>query len=352
MKRFALAICFVLAVITPTVSQAVSYRATLLDPLANFSKSTAYGINESGVVVGKSSTSANGGKNRACVWEGLSVRDLGTLPGGSNSGAYAINKDGVIVGWSDTSEGRPHACMWDASGIHDLGMLLYSYEGWAYGINDSGLAVGECHLTGGYYTPCLWQDGSPQALPMLVPGGNSATAKAINDSGLIAGYYNQGQGPIPCMWDTEGIHLLPHTSNTCSVYDINESNVIVGTDNYKACLWDQSGQHYLTTSLQNSQCSAKCINDSGQIAGSILAIVGDGWEQKHACVWNNGISYDISPTSTSVSEASDINNRGQIVGYSTSPNGDRACLWEPVPEPSSLLAILCGVAGLAWRRRR
>jgi hypothetical protein len=46
-----------------------------------------------------------------------------------------------------------------------------------------------------------------------------------------------------------------------------------------------------------------------------------------------------------------INDAGQIVGESD----HHATLWEPVPEPSSILALAAGLAGaggLALRRRR
>jgi probable HAF family extracellular repeat protein len=52
-------------------------------------------------------------------------------------------------------------------------------------------------------------------------------------------------------------------------------------------------------------------------------------------------------------EALGINISGQIVGSSTTGAGNgHACLWEPVPEPSAILALLCGLGGLAWRRRK
>ena len=54
--------------------------------------------------------------------------------------------------------------------------------------------------------------------------------------------------------------------------------------------------------------------------------------------------------------AYDINDSGLVVGDSwlSSPGDDRAVLWNPVPEPSSLLVLGSGILALAGmvRRRR
>ena len=53
--------------------------------------------------------------------------------------------------------------------------------------------------------------------------------------------------------------------------------------------------------------------------------------------------------------ARSINNNGWIVGESYDASGnDHAVLWEPVPEPGSILALLFGISGMGgiMRRRR
>ena len=45
--------------------------------------------------------------------------------------------------------------------------------------------------------------------------------------------------------------------------------------------------------------------------------------------------------------ANGTNDNGWIVGYSTDALGfEHAVLWMPVPEPSSILALLCGIGGM------
>lgn len=78
------------------------------------------------------------------------MTDLDGLPGNTNgSYAYGINNTGQIVGFSDTSKGN-HAVMWHNGVLTDLNSLI-GVSGddsgkWrlieAYGINDHGQIVG------------------------------------------------------------------------------------------------------------------------------------------------------------------------------------------------------------------
>jgi probable HAF family extracellular repeat protein len=82
--------------------------------LAGDSQSMALGINDSGWVVGWSSTSADPSADRhAFIWrpETGVMQPLGSLAGGSTSAAYDINDNNLIVG---EAEGR--AVIWDLDG--------------------------------------------------------------------------------------------------------------------------------------------------------------------------------------------------------------------------------------------
>ena len=93
---------------------------------------------------------------------------------------------------------------------------------------------------------------------------------------------------------------------------------------------------------------AYSINDSG------LAV---GHSGDYAVVWQqNGNVNKLACSAYMCSEALGINSDGWVVGSVTDLNGLRqAVVWQTVPEPSSLLALLSGFAGIgliAWRRRR
>src|SRR5690349_19736556 len=53
--------------------------------------------------------------------DGVTVTDLGTLPGGSSSWAQGINAAGHVVGYSHDASGRQRAFLWTANGgMRDL----------------------------------------------------------------------------------------------------------------------------------------------------------------------------------------------------------------------------------------
>jgi probable HAF family extracellular repeat protein len=107
--------------------------------------SYATDVNNAGQIIGHASL-ASGFEHAFVTTVGGAMIDLGTL-GGSSSYAYGINTLGAIVGYSwiagDTSE---HAFLYYHGKLTDLNSLLASNSGWtlnqAYGINDAGDIVG------------------------------------------------------------------------------------------------------------------------------------------------------------------------------------------------------------------
>ena len=127
---------------------------------ASFSQSHARAVNDSGQVVGWSNLNPD---FHAVGWQPVTgdlgsfhaISDLGDLPGGANqSEAYGVNDLGQVVGRSSASgNGGPdgfHAFLWDGvNGMTDLGDLPggrdYSF---ATGINNSRSGGGGCRCRG------------------------------------------------------------------------------------------------------------------------------------------------------------------------------------------------------------
>ncbi|MDX2153357.1 MAG: PEP-CTERM sorting domain-containing protein [Bryobacteraceae bacterium] len=144
--------------------------------------STAYGINNSGWVVGTVETSGG-------VFRGFLA-----LPGGgivSNIGNYAmaVSDAGHVAGHVRGSGGWLQAFVWQNGQLVRLGTLggLMSF---GYGVNAAGWTVGYSNRADGSIAAFLYRDGILYDLNALVPELNGwllQTAYAINNNGQIVG---------------------------------------------------------------------------------------------------------------------------------------------------------------------
>jgi len=149
--------------------------------------SSAYGINNSGTVVGYGSLAS--GNFGAFVWTPQSgMQQLGTF-GGPNSYATGLNNNGEVIGYASLSSGYEHAFSAVGAVMTDLGTLGGS--SFAYGINDSGEIVGYSWPTGGENTHAfLYVNGMMIDLNSLIPSGSGwqlLEAYGVNNTGQIVG---------------------------------------------------------------------------------------------------------------------------------------------------------------------
>jgi probable HAF family extracellular repeat protein len=190
---------------------------TALPLLSGDVDGAAYGVNGRGVIVGISGDYWHG---HAVMWRNSKVLDLGTLgdqasQASRTSAAYSINSQGVIVGSSDT--GAPdsrHAVWWDTSGqVHDLGTLAGAKRSWAKAVNNKGIIVGESERAAGDSTTraVAWVDGVVRDLGVL-PGYTQSTASAINRSGTVVGNADDGNRTMAVVWP--GLNRAPRDLNT------------------------------------------------------------------------------------------------------------------------------------------
>jgi probable HAF family extracellular repeat protein len=309
-------------------------------------QSWALGINASGDVVGTSMDSNF--VYRPTLWpaDGSAPRDLGSIDGDYRGpSADAVNTAGDIVGMADNGTAQGPT-LWPAGGgaPRNLGSLP-GLNSFVYAINDAGDVVGESGLpSGGAYRATLWPAGGPpQELASL---GEQSTAWAINSAGTIVGVsYSNGGGSVATLWQGGGgppRHLgFPAGATWCSARGINDGGDVVGSCQGPvgvpagAILWpaDGSPPRYLETSGGD----AIAINNAGDIVGSIRVGAED-----HAAYWpadGSGMQDLGTLPGHSRAVAKGINSSGRIVGFSESFSGMdiRAVVWEPVPEqPQSI----------------
>jgi probable HAF family extracellular repeat protein len=266
-----------------------------------------WGINNNRQVVGNADTI--GGYGRAVIWDSVyGLTDLGTWKYGSS--AASINESGAVVGAGSIDPLQAHAFYWTRStGAQDIG-TLGGLNSEAFGINNIEQVVGSSDTTDGATHAFIWSlGGTMEDLGTL--GGRNSRALGINNNGQVFGV---------------------------SEIDDTTSGMF---------LWDKdNGMREVFRWSGGDAYNPTAINDNGWIVGSVRnAAMGYS-----AFVWdpNNGLSILGS------GEAYDINNAGQITGVLCDPDW-RAVLWNPVPEPSSILALVGGIAGLggfALRRKR
>jgi probable HAF family extracellular repeat protein len=323
---------------TPKTWDAMGNRIDL--PLLGGSVGAAMGINDSGLIVGRTSTATSPSNNFVAVaWDptgtSYTVRALAQLGAFPYSSAMGVNNAGYVVGYSHNQtvaaywvDGHPtsstRATLWtgpNQSTVVDLGLPGETTSA-AFAINVHGQIVGDSQQPSAHSRAILWTEGVPQDLGTL-PGGFHSYARGINDHGVVVGKAQTSDGLQAFVWQDGAMSQLPNLGGTLSwAWDINNDGLIVGYSNERAVIWE-NGQLFDLNSLITG------IPTGSHNSGLVLK------------------------------EAYAVNEMGWIVARGTALNAERAYLLIPVPEPSAvvLLVTAAALSGLAWgcsvlRRRR
>jgi probable HAF family extracellular repeat protein len=192
--------------------------------------STAFGINDAGVVVGSSNVGPL--DKHAFVFKDGKMTDLGTLPNGSFSEAKAINDAGVIAGASSYDQIHVHAVLWTDKGMVDIGAL---------------------------------------------PGGENSRAQAINTQGDVCGLSDVAHGIGKAFLYTQGhmIDLGDLGDDPTRANDLNDSDQVVGNASisehvFNAFIWQNGTIEDINDLIPSDSCwhirQAYAINNKGEIA--------------------------------------------------------------------------------------
>ncbi|HLK20209.1 MAG TPA: PEP-CTERM sorting domain-containing protein [Bryobacteraceae bacterium] len=189
----------------------------------------AMGINDAGAIVG--------GNGQAFLSQNGNSTDLGVLSGGNWSAAYGINNSGVVVGYGNTGSGAFRGFVWTAgTGMQELG-TFGGRSSYAMAVNSSGEVVGQACLLSGYANAFLEVNGVMTDLGTL--GGGNSYAYGINDGGEVVGYSNIADGDSHAFLYLNGVmidlnSLIPADSGWAlsEAYGINDAGQIVGEGMY------------------------------------------------------------------------------------------------------------------------
>lgn len=341
--RTLLVLLFVAVAAVSTDGQARRYTISDLGTLGG-DRSNAVSINNAGRVVGKAET-ADGNTHAFLVQNGVMI-DLGTL-GGKNSEANRISDTGVIIGRAQVPDGTFHSFvsiggseLWDISTIDDRLKDRFSV---AVGVNSAGHVVGYVQTHTEHMAArtrvFLFKDFRVTDLGTF--GGEDGVVAAINDAGDVVGYY--GLEPHADYADHRGALMSGGVVTSLGSLggrittptDINNSKNVVGFAQLKsgedhAFLYSGGKLIDLGTLPGGTQSFAYAINNKNQIVGSANGHT----VELRAVLFEDGRVIDLNtllpPNSGwTLTEARDINDRGQIVGTGVINGRQRAFLLTP-----------------------
>lgn len=220
--------------------------------------SAAFGVNENGAVVGRVG-------QRAALWRGGRLVDLGTLPGGTSSQAEDVNAYGVAVGYSNDAAGKVHPVAWWRGEVSVLDLPPGHPTGRAGDVNDRGTVVGAAGL------PVRWVHGVPTLLGAL-PGDTFGEARAVNERNVAVGFTAGADGvTLPVLWSGDSATALPVLDGTTTgaAEDVNRRGTVAGWvqagGRTRAVLW-RSGR-LLELSDSTSSGQALAVADAGTTVG-------------------------------------------------------------------------------------
>lgn len=256
------------------------------------------------------------------------IDDLGVLPGHTSTLAWGINESGDVVGWSNGPEGTRAFLFTDSAGMVELGQFPgVSNPTLARDINDAGVVVGQAKIDpAGPLHAVRWVSGIAEDLGAIEAPALSE-AWAINAFGDATGdsyYTGGGFTPIHAFLftDAAGVEDITPDFPTSHGRDINDAGQIVGYCNcvsYGAFRWTPgTGLEALGIIDGFAQSFAFAINDSGQAAGYVVSATGNS---QHIFRFTDGVGMvDLGGVGES-NQAWGINNLGDVVGMGRPASG-------------------------------
>jgi hypothetical protein len=157
---------------------------------------TAFGINDSGRVVGFGIDPGNAARNVGIVYDigaGMAF-EVGALPGFNGALAFGVSNTGYVVGSSMLNQGSGLPFIWsDAGGMVAIPLATGTSQGSARAVNSAGWVVGQD--SSAFSIPFLYDGTTTYRLADLIPAGSgwdlsmntSSSALGISDNNTIVG---------------------------------------------------------------------------------------------------------------------------------------------------------------------
>ncbi|MCH7225393.1 DUF3466 family protein [Haloferula sp. A504] len=233
-----------------------------------------------------------------------------------------INNSGHIVGYETAGDWSEHAFDWNGS-FTDLGNLDPSPNGQnplaqAKGINDNGWVVGNSKVFVNF-TPFR----HVLSMESLARPGSHGYAIDVNSSNVIAGTVSDWSYVAHAYkWWPDGTYTELGTGGVAAINDLGQ--VAGSTTTGRACVWDADGTlrtYGILPYSQQSSSAARDINEQGQVVGYSRNSGTGIHDRRYATLWDpDGTIHDLNTMTANLDgwklvEATGINEAGQICGY-------------------------------------
>ena len=157
---------------------------------------TAFGINDSGRIVGQGIDPQNAARNVGIVYDiGQNMAfEVGALPGMNGALAFGVSNTGFVVGSSMLNQGSGLPFIWsDKNGIMAIPLAVGTTQGSARAVNSAGWVVGDD--SSAFAIPFLYDGTTTYRLADLIPPNSgwdlsmntSSSALGISEDGVIVG---------------------------------------------------------------------------------------------------------------------------------------------------------------------
>jgi probable HAF family extracellular repeat protein len=208
----------------------------------------------------------------------------------------------------------------------DVGTLGFG-SSYLLAVNNRGEAVGYSEVSGlDTNRAMLWRDGQLIDLGVL-PGLMLSVATDINDRGQIVGWSSEYQyaGRRAVLWqDGQVIDLTPTGYGDCTAQGINKKGAIVGECAGAPWLWRDGTFTFLPTLPGAGGGVASDINDRGVIVGTLAGTGGSVPVR-----WADGTVTALGMPAGALDGVADaVNDHGDIVGYVHSPGFYDPVIWQ------------------------
>lgn len=241
------------------------------------------------------------------------------LPAGTT--VSGLNELGQVAG-SIGSGGLSRGYLWSPAGLVQANGP--GDQAFATAINNAGTLAGYTVLPDFDFRSFTYRDGS--TTPLQIFGSSFHYASAINDAEQLAGAYALN-GDLRAYRYSNGSALDLGTlgGSFSSANGINSAGDVVGFSSLddddvvsaRAFLYANGVMRDLGALGEGNVSEATAINDRGQITGHSW-VAGNS----HAFLYEQGAMRDLGTLGGRYSFAYDINNAGQVVGWSNDPNDE------------------------------